>query len=90
MNLASINDWLLFVHAAMTLFMVGVIWFVQIVHYPLFRGVGEARDPCPRVDRPEDLRVRPFARARSFISASDSARHSLPTQRETISRKNRL
>lgn len=42
MNLASINDWLLLVHAAMTLFMVGVIWFVQIVHYPLFHRVGEA------------------------------------------------
>ena len=42
MNLDSINDWLLFVHAAMTLFMVGVIWFVQIVHYPLFHRVGEA------------------------------------------------
>lgn len=42
MNLASIDDWLLFFHAAMTLFMVGVIWFVQIVHYPLFRGVCEA------------------------------------------------
>ncbi len=36
MNLASINDWLFFVHAAMTLFMVGAIRFVQIVHYPLF------------------------------------------------------
>lgn len=35
-NLASINDWLFFVHAAMTLFMVGAIRFVQIVHYPLF------------------------------------------------------
>jgi uncharacterized membrane protein len=28
------------VHAAATWFMVGVIWFVQIVHYPLFAGVG--------------------------------------------------
>jgi hypothetical protein len=26
----------------MTLFMVGVIWFVQVVHYPLFSRVGEA------------------------------------------------
>ena len=43
MNLVSINDWLLLAHAAMTLFMVGVIWFVQIVHYPLFHRVGEAR-----------------------------------------------
>lgn len=34
--------WLLLVHAATTLFMVGVIWFVQIVHYPLFFRVGEA------------------------------------------------
>jgi hypothetical protein len=34
--------WLLLVHAATTLFMVGIIWFVQIVHYPLFSRVGEA------------------------------------------------
>jgi len=34
--------WLLVVHAATTLFMVGVIWFVQIVHYPLFSRVGGA------------------------------------------------
>ena len=31
---------LLLVHAAATMFMVGVIWFVQIVHYPLFARVG--------------------------------------------------
>jgi hypothetical protein len=30
----------LLVHAGATLFMVGVIWFVQIVHYPLFGRVG--------------------------------------------------
>lgn len=28
------------VHAAATWFMVGLIWFVQVVHYPLFAGVG--------------------------------------------------
>lgn len=28
-------------HAFVTLAMVGVIWFVQIVHYPLFARVGE-------------------------------------------------
>ena len=27
-------------HLAATLFMVGVIWFVQVVHYPLFARVG--------------------------------------------------
>ena len=30
----------LLVHVAATVFMVGVIWFVQIVHYPLFGRVG--------------------------------------------------
>ena len=31
---------LLLVHAAATWYMVGLIWFVQLVHYPLFGGVG--------------------------------------------------
>jgi hypothetical protein len=35
-------DWLLLVNAVATCFMVGVIWFVQIVHYPLFSRVGES------------------------------------------------
>ncbi|MEQ9097414.1 MAG: hypothetical protein RIE32_14250 [Phycisphaerales bacterium] len=30
------------VHAAATWFMAGLIWFVQVVHYPLFPGVGDA------------------------------------------------
>lgn len=30
----------LVVHAAATLFMTGLIWFVQIVHYPLMHAVG--------------------------------------------------
>ncbi len=34
--------WLLLVHAASTWFMTGLIWFVQIVHYPLFGEVGTA------------------------------------------------
>jgi hypothetical protein len=34
-------DRLALLHLAPTLFMAGVIWFVQVVHYPLFRGVGE-------------------------------------------------
>jgi hypothetical protein len=33
--------WLLSLHAFATLFMVGLIWFVQIVHYPLFDRVGK-------------------------------------------------
>ncbi|MEM1270514.1 MAG: hypothetical protein AAF752_11220 [Bacteroidota bacterium] len=31
------------VHLAATLFMTGVIWIVQVVHYPLFAGVGIER-----------------------------------------------
>ena len=34
-------EYLLLAHLAATLFMVGLIWFVQIVHYPLFARVGE-------------------------------------------------
>lgn len=31
---------ILLTHAFATLFMVGLIWFVQVVHYPLFANVG--------------------------------------------------
>jgi hypothetical protein len=34
------THWLLLIHLAATVFMTGVIWFVQIVHYPLFAGTG--------------------------------------------------
>ena len=40
MTPAEARAWLLIVHAAVTLYMAGVIWFVQIVHYPLFSRVG--------------------------------------------------
>ncbi len=40
MTAAEAHTWLLTVHAAATLYMTGVIWFVQIVHYPLFSRVG--------------------------------------------------
>ena len=30
----------LYLHLAVTLFMTGLIWFVQLVHYPLFACVG--------------------------------------------------
>lgn len=31
----------LLLHTAATLFMTGLIWFVQVVHYPLFAQVGQ-------------------------------------------------
>lgn len=42
MTIFSGNDWLLFVHTVAAMFMLRVIWFVQIVHYPMFRNVGES------------------------------------------------
>ncbi|MDX2198955.1 MAG: hypothetical protein SF069_08285 [Phycisphaerae bacterium] len=33
--------WVFELHAASTLMMAGLIWFVQLVHYPLFPAVGE-------------------------------------------------
>jgi hypothetical protein len=37
---------LLVVHAAATLAMAGLVWFVQVVHYPLFSAVGVAGFPA--------------------------------------------
>lgn len=37
---ATTGQFLLLAHAASTLAMTGVIWFVQVVHYPLFAAVG--------------------------------------------------
>ncbi len=34
--------WILLTNAAATLMMTGLIWFVQIVHYPLFGQVGKS------------------------------------------------
>jgi hypothetical protein len=36
---------LFLLHLATTLFMVGVIWFVQVVHYPLFAKTGTTEFP---------------------------------------------
>ncbi|MEL6182206.1 MAG: hypothetical protein AAFS10_24825 [Myxococcota bacterium] len=37
------QGWLLLSHAGSTLFMTGLIWVIQVVHYPLFAGVGAAQ-----------------------------------------------
>jgi hypothetical protein len=34
---------LLLAHAAVSLFCLGAVWFVQVVHYPLFAAVGTAQ-----------------------------------------------
>lgn len=38
----TLEHTLLAVHAVATLFMVGLIWVIQLVHYPLFARVGHA------------------------------------------------
>ena len=35
------DELILMIHTGSTLYMVGLIWFVQLVHYPLFAAVGE-------------------------------------------------
>lgn len=40
--MSELEIWALLLQVAATLTMVGVIWFVQIVHYPLFSQVGRA------------------------------------------------
>ncbi|HMB70890.1 MAG TPA: hypothetical protein VKU85_16360 [bacterium] len=42
-------DMILVVHAVATLFLTGLIWFVQVVHYPLFERVG--RDAFTEYER---------------------------------------
>ncbi len=49
----ALSRWLLLLHLASTFYMVGVIWFVQVVHYPLFAEVG-----TPNFPRYESLHVR--------------------------------
>ena len=39
-GLTLMGFWIFIVHAAATWFMTGVIWFVQVVHYPLFASIG--------------------------------------------------
>lgn len=41
----SLPELLLMIHLAATLFMTGVIWFVQVVHYPLFSALGRSEFP---------------------------------------------
>jgi hypothetical protein len=41
----SLPGLLLVLHLAATLFMTGVIWFVQAAHYPLFSAVGRVEFP---------------------------------------------
>ena len=43
------NETIFALHMFSTLAMVGLIWFVQVVHYPLFSSVGQS--PFPEYER---------------------------------------
>ncbi len=62
----------LLVNLAATLFMVGVIWFVQIVHYPLFARVGAGGFPAysERHSRLTGLVVGPLMLAEAATAAA--------------------
>ena len=40
------SSWLLVAHTVATFVMVGIIWFVQVVHYPMFALVGAREFPA--------------------------------------------
>lgn len=44
--MTEVDGVIVVVHAIATLAMVGLIWFVQIVHYPMFANVGPAAFPA--------------------------------------------
>lgn len=39
-------NWILFTHVFTTFFMCGLVWFVQIVHYPLFKTIPQTDFPA--------------------------------------------
>jgi magnesium-transporting ATPase (P-type) len=47
---ADASRWILLAQFAATFALVGLIWFVQVVHYPLFNRVGESSFPLYHAD----------------------------------------
>jgi hypothetical protein len=45
LNPGSVTWWIVVLHGAATALMIGIVWFVQVVHYPLMALVG--RDGYP-------------------------------------------
>lgn len=60
--------WLLVVHAVSTCFMAGVIWIIQVVHYPLFGMVG--RDGFAAYERAHAARITPVVGTAMLIEAA--------------------
>jgi hypothetical protein len=49
MTAEALSLWVLALHFAATFYVVGLVWFAQRVHYPLFAGVGSQQfSTCER------------------------------------------
>lgn len=66
-----VNSLLLVVHAAATWFMVGLIWLVQIVHYPLMQMVG--REEFVPYSLRHQLAITPVVGAPMLIEVATAA-----------------
>lgn len=42
-SVSSLGEWALWLNLASTFFMAGLIWFVQVVHYPLMSAIGTTK-----------------------------------------------
>jgi len=51
----SIAQGIVWIHALVTVYLAGLVWFVQIVHYPLMARVGD--DDFPRYERAHSERT---------------------------------
>lgn len=64
----AIHTLILLLHAAATFYLLGLGWFVQAVHYPLFAEVG--REQFPSYERSHVSRITPIVAPAMLIEAA--------------------
>lgn len=69
--LATLTSWTLLANVAATFYLVGLIWFVQRVHYPLFSEVGEQQFAA--YERAHVTRTTPVVAPAMLIEAGTAA-----------------
>jgi hypothetical protein len=68
MTAEGLSTLVLVLHLAATFYMVGLVWFVQRVHYPLFAGVGSQQFPA--YERAHVSRTNPVVGPAMLIEAA--------------------
>jgi hypothetical protein len=68
MTAATLSLLVLVLHFAATFYMVGLVWFVRRVHYPLFAGVGSQQFPA--YERAHVSRINPVVGPPMLIEAA--------------------